>query len=242
VALRSILRALMRYLRECNLVPSCMPTAKCYEKLTWTSYVANYKQSKALRELRLDHTYLTGREIAVILRSLTETPGEGRDLHLDVSENNIEQGLGKVAKAIAGGYAPRWLSVREMEFEDEGAFRKLVRAMTANTTITHLDISRASLPCDASEETCHALANMFSENKTLDYLDLSGEESRLESSKLGVGINRALHGLKNNMTLRVLRIPCMSFVPSSGQPYPRKLTRRRSEAGLAGRKHSCRHY
>jgi hypothetical protein len=87
----------------------------------------------------------------------------------------------------------------------------MISALTNNTTITHLDIARASLPYGASEETCQALERMFADNATLEYLDISGEDSRLESSKLGVGINRALCGLKTNTSLKCLRIQCQNL-------------------------------
>lgn len=170
------------------------------------SYLVNYKQSKALRELRLDHCYLTGKDVAYLMHSMTEEPGKARDLHLDVSENNIEQYLDHLTTAIASGLAPSHLTIRLIEFEKENDFRQLMLALAINNTIRVLDISRASLPCEAEEETCQALEKMFAENKTLEYLDISGEDSRLETSKLGVGINKALRGLQKNSTLRVLRI------------------------------------
>jgi len=177
--------------------------------LTSDSYLVNYKQSKALRELRLDHCFLTGKDIAYLLQSMTETPGKARELHLDVSENYIEQDLKKMTKAIARGYAPSSMAIRLLEFEEESDFRTLVLALAANNTIRQLDISRASLPCDASEETCLAMEKMFADNSTLEWLDMSGEDSRLETTKLGVGVNRALRGLQRNRTLRVLYIKCM---------------------------------
>jgi hypothetical protein len=161
-----------------------------------------------LRELRLDHCYLTGKDVAYLLHSMTEQPGSARDLHLDVSENYIEQYLDEFTNAIAGGLAPSSLTIRLIEFEEESDFRKMVLALAANNTIRQLDISRASLPCDASEETCQALERMFAHNSTLEWLDMSGEDSRLETTKLGVGINRALRGLEKNRTLRVLFIRC----------------------------------
>lgn len=170
------------------------------------SYLVNYKQSRALRELRLDHCFLTGRDIAYLLHSMTEEPGKPRELHLDVSENNIEQDLGKMTKAISNGLAPSSLTIRLLEFEEEADFRKMILALATNSTIRQLDISRASLPCDASEETCQALEKMFADNKSLEWLDISGEDSRLETTKLGVGVNRALRGLQRNSTLRVLYI------------------------------------
>lgn len=146
--------------------------------------------------------------MAVILESMTIEPGKPRGLHLDVSENNIEQGLEALTKAIAKGMAPSSLTIRLIEFEREGDFRKMILALAQNSTIRHLDISRASLPSDASEDTCLAMEWMFSDNKTLEWLDMSGEDSRLETTKLGVGINKALRGLQKNRTLQVLFIKC----------------------------------
>lgn len=175
-----------------------------------TSYLVNYKQSKGLRELRLDHCYLTGKDVAYLLHSMTEKAGKPRELHLDVSENYIEQHLGELTNAIADGLAPSSLTIRLIEFEDEEDFRKMILALAVNSTIRQLDISRASLPCDASEATCQALEKMFAENTSLEWLDISGEDSRLETTKLGVGVNKALRGLQKNHTLRVLFIKCKS--------------------------------
>ncbi|KAH6866324.1 hypothetical protein BKA58DRAFT_470656 [Alternaria rosae] len=169
-------------------------------------YLVNYKQSSALRELRLDHCFLTGSDIAYLLHSMTEHPGKARELHLDVSENNIEEDLDKLTRAISKGLAPSNFTLRLLEFEEDADFRKMILALAANNTIRQLDISRASLPCDASEETCQAMEKMFADNTSLEWLDISGEDSRLETTKLGVGINRALRGLQRNRTLRALYI------------------------------------
>jgi len=176
--------------------------------LTGLSYLVNYKQSKALRELRLDHCYLSGKDVAYLLHSMSESPGIARDLHLDVSENYLEKDLSQLTKAIASGIAPSSLTIKLLEFEKESDYRNLVNALAVNNTIRHLDISRASLPCEASEETCQALERMFADNTTLEWLDISGEDSRLETTKLGVGINKALRGLQKNRTLQVLSIRC----------------------------------
>lgn len=170
------------------------------------SYLVNYKQSGALRELKLDHCYLTGKNIAYLLHAMTEHPGKARELHLDVSENNIEESLIDFTNAISAGLAPSNLTVRLIEFERESDFRAMINSLTVNNTIRQLDISRASLPSDASEPTIYSLEKMFAENRTLEWLDISGEDSRLETTKLGVGINRALRGLQRNRTLRVLFI------------------------------------
>ncbi|KAF2004527.1 leucine rich repeat protein-like protein [Amniculicola lignicola CBS 123094] len=170
------------------------------------SYLVNYKQSKGLRELKLDHCFLTGKDVAYLLHSMSEQPRKARELHLDVSENYIEQNLDELTSAIAGGLAPSGLTIRLLEFEVEADFCKMVLALAANNTIRQLDISRASLPSDASAETSQALEKMFAENSTLEWLDISGEDSRLETTKFGVGINKALRGLQKNQTLRTLLI------------------------------------
>lgn len=156
--------------------------------------------------LRLDHTYLTGEDVAILMHAMTRKPGLARRLHLDVSQNRIEQHHDQFTTALASGLAPAALTIKLLEYEDDALFRQFVLALTVNNTVSSLDVSRASLPYDASEETCQAFERMFAENNTLEHLDISGEHSRLEVSKLGVGINRALCGLKKNNTLRTLRI------------------------------------
>ncbi|KAK3045342.1 hypothetical protein LTS18_013999 [Coniosporium uncinatum] len=95
-----------------------------------------------------------------------------------------------------------------MEFEEESYFRRLIDAFAGNTTITHLDISRSSLPGSASEETIDSLEALLSRNTVLESLDISGEDSKLEAIHLGSGLNRALVGLKQNNSLRTL---CVHF-------------------------------
>ncbi len=162
-------------------------------------------QSETLRELKLDHTTINGKDISLLMHSMTR-PGNVRNLHMDVSQNPIAKYHRKLVAAIADNLAPARLTMRLIEYENEGHFRELVVALIKNTGIRYLDISRASLPCDATEETCKALGRLFAENKILEEVDISGEDSRLETSKFGVGINQALDGLKDNQTLKVLRI------------------------------------
>lgn len=163
-------------------------------------------QSNSLRELKIDHTGLTGRQIAQLMISMTKIPGTARDLLMDISQNRIETFHDEFAAAISEGYAPTQLTITLIDYEHEYNFAQLVRSIAKNNTIKHLDITKVSLPNDASEQTCQALEKMFTENKTLISLDISGENSKLEIAKLGVGINKALCGLKNNKSLQVLHI------------------------------------
>ena len=169
------------------------------------TYLA-HPQSTTLRELYVDNTYLAGADIATLLHSLTLAPGYLRDLHLDISQNFLSKGLEKITRAIADGMAPAHLSMRAIEYREESHFRKMLIALAANKTIQYLDMSQTALPGDASEDACNALYRLLAENDTLLSLDLSGEDTRLASSKFGLGINRALLGLKQNRTMQTFRI------------------------------------
>lgn len=163
-------------------------------------------QSDTLHELALDYAFLSGGEIATLMRAMTRSNGPARNLHLNVSHNNVAKDHDQLVSAIASSCTPTHLSLRALEYRDENVYRHLINALRANKSIQYLDISRASLPCDASDETSHALERMFAENDVLEELDISGEDSRLETSKFGVGLNHALGGLKYNKSLHILRI------------------------------------
>ncbi|KAF2142978.1 uncharacterized protein K452DRAFT_225981 [Aplosporella prunicola CBS 121167] len=163
-------------------------------------------KSDSLHKLRVDRTCITGRQIAHLMRSMTRYPGMARELHMDISENYIEKFHFEFAAAISDGYAPMHLTIELIDYDDESHFAELALAIAKNNTIRRLDVTKVSLPSDASEGTCDALEKMFKDNKTLIALDMSGEDSKLETAKFGVGINKALCGLKYNNTLRELHI------------------------------------
>ena len=98
--------------------------------------------------------------------------------------------------------------MKMVDYQKEDHFRELIKAVRKNKTLRYLDISKASLPYDASDETCEALKLMFAYNDTLEELDISGEHAHLEVAKFGIGLNHALTGLTKNKALKVLRIEC----------------------------------
>ena len=163
-------------------------------------------RSDILRELYLNQCGLTGRDLAVFLRSMTLTHGEARNMRVSVSENRLKQGFSNLCKAIGQNCGPSSLTMRMIDFDKEQQFRELIKALSTNTTLECLDMAGASLPYDASEETCEALRIMFASNKTLHDLDISGEHAHLDATRFGIGLNIALRGLQNNHTLRYLRI------------------------------------
>lgn len=140
-----------------------------------------------------------------------------------VSENRLERDHDALVAAIGRGYSPSHLTMRMVEYQKEDHFRELVLAIKQNTTLKYLDISKASLPYDASHETCEALQQMFTENETLEELDISGEYAHLEVAKFGIGLNHALTGLKRNRALKVLRIECVYFWTSIFSSIPLSL-------------------
>lgn len=170
-----------------------------------STYLAS-EASSNLRILHLDQCNLTGTDVALLMHSMCRKPGEIRDLELHVDSNRLERGIGEIIKAIKDQHAPTNFYMRMIEFEKEDHFRQLLNALRSNKTIRCLDISKCSLPQDANDDTCNELKLMFQDNKTLEEMDISGEQSHLETARFGIGLTYALTGLVDNTTLQMLRI------------------------------------
>ncbi|KAK4501678.1 hypothetical protein PRZ48_007487 [Zasmidium cellare] len=170
-----------------------------------STYLA-HPQSNSLHELYVDNTYLSGGDVATLLHSLAWERKEPRNMHLDISQCLLGKGLEQVTDAIISGATPTHLTMRAIEYREEPQFKKMISALTVNKTIQFLDMSQTGLPGDASEDTCRALCKLLAENDTLRELDVSGDDSRLATSKFGAGINDALAGLKHNRTMQIFRV------------------------------------
>ena len=169
------------------------------------AYLAS-PMSKGLRELHLNQTGITGRDIAELCQSMTIDRMESREMHLSVSENKMKIGCSPLFKAIAEDRCPTYLTMRMMDFERDRHFQELIDAVRTNTVLRKLDISRPSFPVPAEDETWKSIKRMFAENDTLEELDISSEHAHLDNSKFSTGLNHALDGLVNNKSLKVLRI------------------------------------
>ncbi|CAG8962151.1 hypothetical protein HYFRA_00005197 [Hymenoscyphus fraxineus] len=169
------------------------------------AYLSSEK-SNSLRVLQMEQCNLNGDQVAKLMRAMARSAGKPRELQLHVSANNLQREVGEIAKAIEENHTPSHLVMRMIEFEKEDHFRQILESLRTNTTIRVLDISKASLPYDANQETCDTLRSVFAENTTLEDLDISGEQAHLEVTRFGIGLNHALTGLKANTTLKVLRI------------------------------------
>ena len=154
----------------------------------------------------MEQCNLNGNHVALLLRAMCRSRGQARELNFHLNANKLERGISEIAKAIKEDHTPSHLVMRMIEFEKEDHFRQILEALRTNTTIRSLDLSKASLPTDANPETCETLRSVFAENNTLEDFDISGEQSHLEVTRFGIGLNHALKGLGKNKALKVLRI------------------------------------
>ncbi|MCJ1375518.1 hypothetical protein MMC20_006755 [Loxospora ochrophaea] len=170
-----------------------------------SAYLAS-RQSDTLRQLHLNQCNLTGKDVAQLLQSMARISGHPRDLHFHVSRNHLEQQHAMLVDAVARSQTPRQMTMQLLEYSNERNFAELIGALSRNSTLRYLDISKTSLPYDASDDTCEALRRMFAENRFLEELDISGEQAHLEVANLGYGLGDAILSLKHNKALKVVRI------------------------------------
>ena len=163
-------------------------------------------QSETLRQVGLNQCNLTGSQVADLLHAMFRGVGNIRPIHLHITKNRLEVSHNSFVEAVSRSVTPSGITMQMLEYKEERHFRDFVAALANNTSLVFLDISKASLPSDAGDDTCLALEKMFAENRTLTELDISGEQAHLEAASLGIGLNRALMGLRKNHTLRVLRV------------------------------------
>lgn len=161
-------------------------------------------QSNGLKHLRLNQCGLTGGNIQDLCRAMTQL--SPRQLHLHISDNQLEQGHASLVEAIEQSLTPTYLTMEMLEYKEEKNFRLLLQAWSQNTSTAWLDMSKVSLPSAAGPETVTAFEHMLRNNKALQALNIAGEEAHLEVATFGFGLNRALTGLKKNKSLKVLHV------------------------------------
>ena len=162
-------------------------------------------ESDCLRELRMEQCQLHGDDVATLLEAMM-TDRKSRALHFVVNENRLERNHSKLAEAIARSVTPSHVTMQMLEYSSERNFREMLAAISRNTSLRYLDISRASLPFDAGHSTLEEFRHMLETNVTLEELNVSGEQAHLEAVTLGRGLPDALRGLEVNKTLKVFRI------------------------------------
>ena len=164
------------------------------------------EKSSLLRQLHIENCQMSGEDVATLLESMYTNHARPRNLHLFVSGNRLERGHGKLVRAIARSNAPTHVTMQALEYNEGKSFRNLLQALSENNTIEYLDLSRVSIPFEASAEACETLRFVFEKNTALRELDISGEQAHLEAVTLGRGIVDAVRGLESNETLEILRI------------------------------------
>ncbi|KAL8740652.1 MAG: hypothetical protein Q9190_006674 [Brigantiaea leucoxantha] len=174
------------------------------QTVTSLAIYLEHPQSDTMRILNLNQCALSGGSLGQLLQAMScPVP---RDLRLYVSGNRLEQGHDALVNAIAQSLTPSKMIMGTLEYKEEKNFRRFVEAWINNGSTRYLDISKVSLPVEASNETFETLKKMLSENQAIETLDLSGEEAHLENANFGPGLNRALAGLKLNERLQILYI------------------------------------
>lgn len=140
-------------------------------------------QSDSLQHLALQQCGLTSKDVAVLMHSMKRSIKTPRNLHLYIGQNSLSQYVSCFIECIREGVTPSHLTMRMVDYSKEEVFQELIRAFSINKTLVYLDISKASLPYEAGEQTCAELGNMFAKNSTLRELDISGEQAILESAR-----------------------------------------------------------
>ncbi|KAI1335734.1 RNI-like protein [Xylariaceae sp. FL0016] len=159
-------------------------------------------ESHSLRRLALNHCGLSGDGATGILCRI----GKGRDMHLHLNENPLESGSTDWIDLIHGDETPKMLHLDMIQFQHESNFNRLLSALSHNKTIEYLSLVGTSPPTRAGSKTSQLLSKFLETNDTLKYLDLSGFSGKLEDGHLGWGLSGALGGLRENTSLRQLRV------------------------------------
>ncbi|KAM5351530.1 hypothetical protein ACJ41O_004253 [Fusarium nematophilum] len=168
--------------------------------------------SWALEELDLSGIALNGPTVDLLtgyLASPTQmfyAMGQARQLTLCINGNRLDEGIDDLCAVISEGFGPWSLFLQMIEFALEANYIKLLRALTANTTIECLSLAGTATPDSASETACKALSDLFSQNNTIRFLDLSGFDAKLDEGRLGRRFSKALSGLRSNTRIEHLRV------------------------------------
>ncbi|KAI0534641.1 hypothetical protein GGR58DRAFT_46584 [Xylaria digitata] len=158
--------------------------------------------SNELRRLSLNSCALTGELATGIFCRI----GAGRDIHLSLNGNPLEAGSTDWIDLIHGNEAPSRLYLDMIHFQHESTFNRLLTALSHNKTIEFLSMVGTGPPGRVTPKTSNLLSEFFRTNDTLKFLDLSGYSGKLEDGQLGWGLSGALSGLKDNTSLRQLRL------------------------------------
>jgi Leucine Rich repeat len=164
-------------------------------------------ESYQLRELTLVGCRLSTAQLVRLLQATQDHDY----LSLDLSENAAED-VGSIITAVAQNQCPAKLALRLLQFHCVEDLESLINAISVNKSLKYLDIAGMTTFFEITDErVSKSLEELFRNNNTLQSLDISGYQSRLEHCHLGHHIANALSGLASNMSLEMLRIENQRF-------------------------------
>lgn len=132
--------------------------------------------------------------------------GQARRLTVHLTANRLDEDIDDLCGALSCGYGPWSLFLPMVEFALEANYIKLLRALTVNKTIECLSLAGTATPDVASSAACQAIAEFFSKNNTVRFLDISGYDSKLDEGRLGREFSKALSGIRSNTRIEHLRV------------------------------------
>lgn len=155
-----------------------------------------------LRSLHLNRCGLTGSQVGRLCKSM----GICREMTMQIEASRLDLGIDELCDALIAGYGPWSLFAQMIDFSREESYVKLLQALTENQTICCLSLAGSSIPDDASDVACRALTTFFLQNTNIQYLDMSGYDSKLDEGRLGRGFSKALSALSQNKSIEHLRV------------------------------------
>lgn len=168
------------------------------------------------RKLVLNHCGITGTQAARLLRAI----GEDHGLELSLSGNPLEHGIEDLAAAIAESQTPAGLIMDMIEFDEESNYILLIKALCKTKHLSLLSLV-GTAPTPDPHEPCNpgivqAFTELFTTNKSIRCLDISGFCDRLEDGQLSKGFGSSLTALIKNKTLTHLRIRSQKLHEDAG--------------------------
>ncbi|KAK9455791.1 hypothetical protein V1511DRAFT_458572 [Dipodascopsis uninucleata] len=168
-------------------------------------------KSASLVQLSVQSCGLSGADIGSILSALNEcSTVRHPDFMAYIGDNSIcASGFDEFLNAFRSLRSNvRQISMPRIEFPKESQLCSFFEVLASpECQVTYLDLSLLLIPdADASPTTCDILGEVFASNRSLLYLNLTGETSKLQVARIGHGIGKALLRLAENMSLQDLYI------------------------------------
>ncbi|CAG9971837.1 unnamed protein product [Clonostachys byssicola] len=155
-----------------------------------------------LETLRLNQCGLNSKQVALIFRCM----GQGRRMVVEIDGNRLDEGIDDLCDVLSLNYGPWSLSIQMVEFNLETSFVQLWKALTVNSVIECLSLAGSATADAMSTASCNIIAEFFSKNESVRFLDISGFDARLDEGHLGREFSHTLKAIRSNQTIEHLRV------------------------------------